>query len=796
MPPYLKIPGLLLLVFLISGCSGKPEIPPLSSRETKPIDRILLRGTLTPKDFRQLYRELNQNGKLNALKPWIEEASDEELNVTGSLVRQYFYADAYQQGSLRSLLDFRNLKKGFSSWLQTVLQTPAVIAAMPIFSLNDFPALLLRDTAFLSPQFYETTLKLKTNTKMTVPPKELAEEALRFLMLPENQTNLISLSESLQRSKFGESFLGALSSLREKYKGDLAFKGFARAIKTHLNPNRNDWDKILNLAQLLNRPSNGMFLEAHEKLLVSNDLARQLETELRPRISNAIAADLRRAYLDLEASFWQALPRKNPNDPPSANFGILFARTQERLESFISQESAEKEPFLYQRRIFLNTVIICEWLEKFAAENPAFSATLEKGTFNFPDFIFELREEKGLSQRLTRDLIAVLGEKPAVLFLENLEKFLSLSEPGETTYKTTKLEGMVPFAIGLRSAIRELDDVLSFGDPTPLFATWLNSFTNPSHPLSFSLATFETDPDGSMLRAIHCFLGGLKHDAFERLFHLLFEEMEIGRLSESNKLAICGLFPSGSENARYCRKVLDNLKILAIFHEKKAGLPALTETYHAVLRKTAADDSGGVEDLFTFFSSSQMFASPNKTPLYPTVFQFFQNEDLVTELLSRYSHLKEDEQKSFLKTLSQAIEMQSGVSGTALHLKALQELNTHYPQETRSLFTYAIENGWGAFPGKDTFTFPERDWTLKFVGSHDAERLWTFLRSHGTSQSHQELVRELEKLAVGGAFEETFVLLSQAQDERTRLIATTLLNWERSGELLNFLKTLKTLIGG
>ena len=88
--------GLFLL-----GCTQQPKIPFLPNN-TPERDGILLRGDLHAADLRSIFHAINRNGRLDALKPYLETPSDTELETIAGLANRQIYRELDSAKFLRA----------------------------------------------------------------------------------------------------------------------------------------------------------------------------------------------------------------------------------------------------------------------------------------------------------------------------------------------------------------------------------------------------------------------------------------------------------------------------------------------------------------------------------------------------------------------------------------------------------------------------------------------------------------------------------------------------------------------
>ncbi len=264
---------LVPLCLLLAACSKPPPLPELSHTPTPVPLTIALHGELTVSDIRELFDAANQDGKLKNLRPFLANASDEELRILGGLVNHYLYRPAFEREGLAGLVASRVADRGFTRLEKTVAswkQTPSFVAEreflIAALSLPEFPELLARDKAFFDADWIHLVddavekAKREMGPSTEKPSAEALVADLRRLLKDEALSKPITLlAKELEKTKLGQNGVSALHELSKDNFEGLGF-GLRRMLLTPIaqpgKPPKNQLEILLNLAALDSLPGN------------------------------------------------------------------------------------------------------------------------------------------------------------------------------------------------------------------------------------------------------------------------------------------------------------------------------------------------------------------------------------------------------------------------------------------------------------------------------------------------------------------------------------------------------------
>jgi hypothetical protein len=816
---FLRFSGPFCLLISVCACTKPVEIPELSGTgKPLPIETILLRDTVEAKDFKEIFRSLNRDGSLNSLSSWFE-APDAELQEFADVFTELLYEDAHSSKGLLALVSSRSKAKGFSDWKNAVLpwpQNPRFLtsrrALFSLFSQPEIPEIFRRDMGLLKLALRADLLELREKSQRLftkhegfapLPPLSIDDGAkeIRDLLRNDSTYSAITITtKALQSVRLGEAVLNALPALREKHKGDKAFLGAGLSLRDLISQKK--WQSFLKLAHLLNQPSGGIFQIAEEKLNASPDTLLIFSEKLKPSTLRGVTAlvfqELESPEVLLNKDFFLKLPRQKPEDPPTPQFIALFGHIRKALNQTISPSGAQiTEPLIYHTRLQLNSLVLTEWMEKIAAlpknkaaweklSAPVSRETLLKVALEIPPLELEIFSGAQLTERVKRNLLGVAGEQSESMqtLIGQMEAAFAIPGFGSTTYNFSPTENK-PLSLkdALFSAIEQFDASRSFGDPTFLFASLGKLFVWPESKKAVHLGMLES---GHMLVSLLRFIGGMDIETWRRFSHLLFVDLELGKIESDTRKIILELYPEGSSSQKLVSELLTNAQMLHEIDAEKEGLPSLLESLHAVLFHLPASEMAGVATLLGQVYEARIFEQA-PAPRFPAILSFFQQGESFAEILNRFSLTNEDSRLQILRSLTP-------VSGWETRLRLLRSLAVSEPEGFAALAAILLEQGFDILPDEKSLTPAERKWIFHLVETDAWQKLWSFLAKHSSAKNIAAIATELKTLSEKGTLKDMLLLLGQMQSERMRLIAATLLEAERSGELRSFLETLIVLL--
>lgn len=807
----------IISILTIFGCSQTPDIPSLPGPGKKPIEQVILSQDISVRDVRNLFRALNQAGRLNSLKPWFESSTDSELKELGAFATRNLYDENFDKNGLVSLLESRIKRQGFSDIKQNVSDWkknagyPQQKAFVESFVRQpQFPDLIEGDTGLLDPSFARTVQRTKqvsqSNYKAfaTFPESTpvtdagVADDLMKFITGDALRGSLTTLIDLLTGNDFAASALKALQALNNQYGDSRPADGFAMGMSTRLTDKK--LESFFLLLNTLNSGSDGLFKIADEKMQSNHGIGQELSKRFNPTIAKAVAQFVietlssKQGAFTKEKAFWIALPRKAGATSPTPEFVTLFNNVQSGISLLRSQTHG---PNFAKFPITLASLVITEWLENFAFANltqlnalptEGFKKSFWQTSVAVPAFRLSLiqepdpKKENALSNRLQNDLDAL---KALSSFRDALQSALKDPNFGSKAYlfpeqKNGSLENALLAATGV---IQEKTQIV---DPGPFFLallqTLIGSDGNPGSPL----AGFERE---NMLDSILNSIQAMKYSEWKSFKSLIFDKLKLGTLSQFDRDLVLQLYEGNQPLIDKLNNVFDSLQSLYDYDESIQGLPSAFETCHTLLRKTAPDNVHGFGSLAPFLFQNKIVHVDENTnlPEFPALYTVLKNGRSLSELFFRLSNATPAEQSTLLNAFKN-LDFKK-------HLDLLATLAKESPENTREVLKAVSKSGLDLLPSETVLTEGERIWLMRFFSKEGEHRqVWNFLNHHSSKKNLTEFLKEVSLLSKNGGLKDAFELLSHVENDRIKRLALVLMDWDRSGQLQQFLDASSMLL--
>lgn len=810
----------LISLLALLGCSRTPAIPPFPAPPQQPIEQILLGNSLSVKEVRKIFQALNQDGKLNSLRPWFENVPDAQLSELGEITTKHLYEETFDKKGLVSLIESRIQRRGFQRWNQAISQwaTERSFHSQWAFLkkfLTDaaFPTLIEGDKNLLHPALPQILERIQEKSQKGYQPlavfpstepvtdEALAKDLFRFFAEEPLREKLSNLITELSNHHFPRNLLRALSDQRQKYGDARPFEGFVFG-HTALLPEERLFSLFF-LLDTLNAGSNGLFKVASEQFSANPGIGQEIAKRFSPLIAKGAVHSVLQALSSPEAlslqnkQFWLNLPRKPELMHPSEEFIQLFKTVQWGMEQLRSET---KGPVYSKFPITLASLLTTEWLEHFARANAPLFSDLGPETFvksfwqsktSVPKFRLSLANDGApteLSTRLQNDLEAIIASfKPTeqdakqrlVAFRESLQLSLKDQSKPPAVYSLPETKDLA-LNSALGSFMEKVQQESPLSDPGPFFLSLLHTLVGEGG--DSPLEGLERE---NLLDSLFNLLQGLKYTEWKGLKSLLFESLALGNLSDADKGMLLSLYSETPELLEKLNTILDNLQTLYAY-DTAHSLPSSFELCHSLLRKTAPDDIHGVSALVSFPFQAHLFhLKKDHTPEFPAIHQLLRYGRSLSQTLFQFSFLTPSEQNTFLKAF-ETVQIHE-------HLTFLGKTAKESPASFIASLKTVSHHGLSLLPSLEALTEKERNWLMLFLGG-EHETLWSFLQAHSSRENLLQLVRELALLSKNGALKDTFEHLSHLQNERIQRLASVLKEWQNSGELNEFLASLETLL--
>jgi hypothetical protein len=829
----------LVVSVLIAACTQPPKIPELNHREPQAIEKIVLDTKFTPKTFREIYRAINQHGELDAIRSYIEDANDSELEALGELGTTYLYREG---DSFRALLTHRIRQRSFTAWSQWLPEAAENSAfrsqSALLFSflrMNEFPEAASRDIGFLSTDFAETIRYLHEQTKRDpltylaeVNPEVSSDDILTDIHLvlstPGLKDRMIKEGAELEKKSFAFNVLKSLTVARSQTPGPILFEGFGFTFKRLLQESspplkevsrtyRNELDLLLFLAKTLGSKSQGLFQALSDAMAGNLDLPQIFLEKLQKKIDASVAGLIieRLRQPQFDQAFWTEVNSRGPGGIPTPEFNAVYEEVRGALETMLgpSRPADQDGFFQFNLAIGLNAFALTKWVESvvLTKENRSKLGMLFSETpFKFPAAPVTLAEIKvdgkkneffdfPLHDQMTEPKLknlAVGFEAFAKLRLQPISTYSYLfPELKDTTWSVAFSEAVT--VASLKQTIAPADAV---------FHSVLYTAVHPAPSSLFALAVLDSERK-TLLEILNQLIVWMEPETFRKLERVLFDKnsMGLGELTPDTIEFIKNVFEG--EDKRPIRALIDSLlnsvqmiaeldKPFEVTAPIARSYPSAFEIYYQFLRQTSPDDLPWLTHLLSLFSDGRFageetkigLTGPKSVALFPAVYKTLKNGSPLGNLLYHLSFLPSGEFSTLLGPLQQALGESPGkVSGVELHLSLIEQFFRSDLEGVQVLIEKVRRDGWEVLPTLETLTEGERGWLLKFVKRGDHQKLWDFFKKYGSRDSLLQLVRQLKTLEENGALLNAFGLLTYLKDDRIKELANVLLEWTRTKEL-------------
>jgi hypothetical protein len=804
-----------LLVFV--GCSKPPEIPVIENSKTEIFPEIALRDNLTADDFRKIFNALNQKGRLNGLKKWFEKASDQDLNTLGKAANLYLYQESLDSEGLPSLIENRVFSKTFSALshhfealnsktdLKSIRQLLRSILSHP-----SFPKILRRNSYFLEPEWIDLINRLQLpnlNLSELLGDDDLLISDLKQASVdPSFEREVILLSQTLRKTEIGKNIFLSLREISEK-KGPEALKDLSESMGSSVKPSSQSasiLSRWLSLADLLNRPSQGLFSEAQEtlKTIEGETLVRLMAERFEPLILRGAAGFIRETLkepfddLELDAKFWLELPRKELSDPPTENLIHLCRRIQFAMDKMANSSRTNKDT-----AVTLNSFLLVEWFENYARENKDTLISTAKENFKealwsqpLKPFSFSINllelDEKGkpikdsagtlvLSQKVESELKALGMED----FANELKIGIKQENFGTTLTKLSLSGNDLNLKKGLAETLNSLHRAHPIADPVPFLASLAFIVTRPQEGSPISLAELETP---NMLNSIQNFLRGLSFSQVRKLVTFAFEDLEIGNLTAEDRERLKSLYPNNPAAQELLDSLLQNAEVIYDLDRHLPGKISLLEFYHSILSNSRMIDIKGFTAIFKFLKSTQLLEVTDSKPKYPSLLKALDQSKLLTQTLKALANSNANQEEAVLKVFRNfSGDRDSDLNELFSFFRGNLLADT---QTLQSVLKLLQTENWN-FALSDV----EKKWLFKLIHSELFFDLYHALVDLNDSEQISQLASELEILQQDGELENIFKVLGNMKSDRLQRLALVLWEWEKSQELkaaFSFIKNL------
>ncbi len=820
---------LALTTLFVLGCSKPPSIPELPSRQPFSAERIVLSDKLTATDIRKLFQAVNTNGALDAFKPLLEKASDEELSWLGGWLTRYFYRPESNEADLVNTLKSATKARRFTTWSNGVAKWKssenfaAERAAIFAFGKSEYLSDIVKhDVDFIDPRWIALLRQLRANSDAryveegglpgplaTEPPiltgKDVVTDLISMAYNPVTRMGLSKAVSILNSSYAGTSLLRGLSDMSGKYQSKASqgmSAGLRQMLLTPVKPGdsvagvRNQLDLALFFVASANQNTTGLFKALQSSFSGKTALTPLLAETLKSFFERAISGWLREKLMAKHPSpdFWKSLNSAAPND----SFKELFTDILEALGAFVPLKP-ETEPgsLAHNTPVYLNAITLAKWFEAQAKASPDAFQESWNGAVALTPMSVNFTEKKEKVEFPQEALMNALGIGS---FAIQFKKYVlsGVVTPEEFNYSFFFLEASMPLDAALVEVCQQAESVQSLGEPQIVFQSVLFYLTHPSPGNPIALESFETD---NLMDSLNRWIGFLPYENLKRVKRLVFEDLGLASLGPDDRKAILDLLP-GKENQGY-RAMINNLltsahALAALDQTVKPGLPTALEVYQSVARFTAGPDARWLSSIFSlvsqggFVSEKPSLPGAQRVPFFPSFFNAVQSTTF-SHTLDRFSVVEVNDRPLVFGPFGRGLDVLAGERdpGITLHLDIFSSVASKQKLGVESLvdrLLYAWANPNKLSQALDISWLPFS--AIKaMVESGDHDKFITLFRKYFNAKLCRELVSQVRQMSKTGALERAFDLLALVKDDqgRMRIIGEAFGDWQRSGELDAFL---------
>lgn len=795
--PFIRKLLLVLPVGLVVGCTKPPAMPRLPHREPLPIERTVLHETLTASDVRNLFRAVNVDGKLDALKPYLETPSDATLGELGDLATRYLYDDAQSETGVLALVKKRAEAKAFTALHETAAREagnpefPLIREALwRLVGLDDFPELVKRDLPLIEPDVVRIARAVWSSGKSEyreskehgeIEPlslDELVADLDRFLSDEGRRAGLETFLRGLGAHDFATAALKALADAR-KDRGMEPFEGLGHGVHRLFTSGR-ELEKLLALARALDAPSAGLFAEAQRKIVTDN-LGDQLAIFLRPNIAGGIVGLVGEATAKL----------------PFKTYGERFIAIRTGIEQVTgpAHPDTATDYLIFNLPIYLHTYALEKWMMAMGAlpENKAlwdritqpngFTAEAWATEIKVPSVDVNLVRQQGgnfaLDDKAKNDLKGLGLDR----FADLLDDAVKGEGNGDFHYTFMPVQPRKSLREAFADAVRACDTVRPFAEPSSYVRLLLFRLTRKDQGSPLVLEQFETENLMDSLGHLLTFVGRGEWPTLKRF---LFDDVKIGRLDGESRRILMSLYDDAALK-RKVETVLDNVQTLYELDRDVRGLPSPFDIFLRLLEALPRADKHAATMLASYAADSGLLARDADRPAYPGAWRLLGRGPSLARLTYAASAVAPADRARVVSVGQQLLSQ----DGLTRHLDVVAKLAHEDGAGLAAALRRLVE-------GDDTLSIPdlsdaERAWIQRFVRNGDLARLVAFFKSHGSRRDVAALTEQLERLSRSGYLRDALNLLEQVHNERVQAIARTARAWDQSGELRQLLAAIRIL---
>jgi hypothetical protein len=817
----------ILFTVLVSSCTKPPELPRLPQREPLAVEQIVLRDKIGPDDIRHIFRAVNSSGRLNLLKPYFEDASDDALKLAGDLLTRY----VYREHRLTDLIETRIDERGFSTFDNWVKRWSAAATfkderslVQAIFQSDMASSLFERDIELLGPSFLgELNLararsksrflseKIEEEKEVPLPTgAEIITDAERFI----GDANLVGLftetANRLDSNYAGIAVMRALAKIQdndERIEPSKYFEGLGHGLRKMLETKsmgdaasteyKNQLDLLLHFAAVANHDSRSLFRGVEERLAANSGLlniyAGQLQAVVRSAIAGWIEVRLHEAKLD--DSFWKDLA-EGP-DGLSPQFDTLF----DIVLGAVGKVTPLRPPqqaggFENNRPIYLNAFALTRWIEKTAKLNGGAPIVTMAENIKVAAVPVPFAQLSG--QEVKFPLDAQLNRKKHQPFYGAFQRYVTSRAESLSifSYRLTNFTLEMPFSKALLVAVTDCENSQPFTRAVVFLQSFAYAATHPSPGSAFRISTLGSV---DLMDSLNRLISFTPLEIFRSIKTGLFEGLKLGNLSAEDRKVFTDLLPERGYEGE--RRLFDELlisfqSIQAMDTPASKGLPSAFEIYYRILGYTSDNDIPWVSSLLTFLSQARFFGESgnDSAPHYPSLYRGLQRTAL-SRTLHTLSLVDESKRAAFLGAMERAFGLRRrSESGTRQHIDFFERLLRTQRSGLVSIAERLLNQSLTTEKVEELLHGSEFDWLRVFIDQGDFAVLWRLIQENGSTKALHDFAKTARELCQSGEIEKPLQLLGYLKDSRVQELSRMLLKMYQTGELEKLLHALEFVL--
>lgn len=776
---------------------------------------LALRPDLTLQDLRQIFGDINRNGRCDGLVPFFQAPDSELLPVVGVFNRQFYRELDSPRGLVQALRDAIGAQafSHLAAMARTATTGPdypdEAELVLDLMGRAGFADLARRDRGWIAPPWTDALAGAWTASGQAYKPSQPAppgsppplrvifQDVAALLAKAPLRAKGEAIASRWEATGLPSAIFRAGAALAQA-SGQAAFEGLGVGLSRLLaepvtvpgGPPSNQLARLVSLVDSAHQPTDGLFSAAAQRLREEPADLHKAAIGLQPLVPQAVFGYLKQQLAGNGKGFWLGLVP--PEGGPSQSFLPFFIAARTAIEQVTG--SARADDMGFDLPIYLNAYVLTLWAQKVAAANQtAWAAEPEAG---FEARIWSLGGSVSAQQwnlieqnppgtyklaaSAAADFVRIgLGD-----FADAVSTLIAHDGFGNFAYQIEAVQGELGST--MLSALETLDRARTFADAAATVQSLIAPLVALGPDGKCALDRLESN---DLLQDLQLALGGLTDSGWQNVRGWIFEGLGLGNLPPATRQEILDFYtPSASADAsrrtqlaKLRQKASDLLDLMALFSRldrSDSGLPGPLTWYRQILAFTDQEQKKVLGDTLALLGESAIFSEKKTgtatTPVYPGVSGWVADGSALARALFATAFLPAASYADLERVLNGSLAL----GGAATHLELAADLIARHPKGAAALVE-ALSGATAPFP------FPEssRAWLVEFLGDPDFPTLWNFLSRYDDRRTSLSLARELEKLHANGELHEGFGLMQYLKNDRVRELGQFLGQWEQSGEL-------------